>query len=527
LSKQPEPFIKKQLNLTYADSNAMFDEIMSLNNPTVKKKLLLDFAGSCDSAAVHLKAAALPRQKTQVLLPLPNISDKEIYAPNFKNGEKVALVRYPHGGTFEIPELTVNNKNKSGKSALGPNVLDAVGVHPNVAERLSGADFDGDQVVVIPTNAKVKIKTTKPLEGLIGFNAKDEYPEVPGMRYMSKANTGREMGMISNLITDMTLKGANEKEITRAVKHSMVVIDAQKHKLNYKKSEIDNGIPELRKTYQGYTKEDGKEVGGASTLLSRRKQTVAVDERKGSGRINKETGKIEYNTSGREYVDKTGKTVKAKTKIGLIEYVDDVHSISSGTPQEAAYADYSNKMKAMANEARKAYLATGNLVYSKEANQKYKTEVDGLNAQLNIALMNAPKERQAQALANSVIKAKIQSNPDLKNDKKMLKKIGQQAINDARLSVGTTSNKEKSIKFTDREWEAIQAGAITDTKLSQLLKYADPDNVKAHAMPKTMVTLSPAQVNKVKAMKKTGYTNEEIAKSLGRSISAIAKYVTE
>lgn len=45
------------------------------------------------------------------------------------------------------------------------------------------------------------------------------------------------MGVISNLITDMTLRGADEKELARAVKHSMVVIDAEKHGLDYKRSE--------------------------------------------------------------------------------------------------------------------------------------------------------------------------------------------------------------------------------------------------------------------------------------------------
>ena len=67
LSKQPMKLIKKQLDLTYADAADEFDEICSLTNPTVKRKMLLDFADECDSSAVHLKAAALPRQSTQVI----------------------------------------------------------------------------------------------------------------------------------------------------------------------------------------------------------------------------------------------------------------------------------------------------------------------------------------------------------------------------------------------------------------------------------------------------------------------------
>ena len=159
LSKQPLSLIKKQLDLTYADREAEYSEIKSLTNPTVKKKMLMDFANDCDAAAVHLQAAALPRQNTQVILPISAMKETEVYAPNYKNGEQVALIRFPHGGTFEIPVLTVNNKNPSAKRILG-NVTDAVGINAKVAERLSGADFDGDQVVVIPTNNKVRIKST-------------------------------------------------------------------------------------------------------------------------------------------------------------------------------------------------------------------------------------------------------------------------------------------------------------------------------------------------------------------------------
>ena len=70
LSKQPLSLIKKQLDLTYADREAEYSEIKSLTNPTVKKKMLMDFANDCDAAAVHLQAAALPRQNTQVILPI-------------------------------------------------------------------------------------------------------------------------------------------------------------------------------------------------------------------------------------------------------------------------------------------------------------------------------------------------------------------------------------------------------------------------------------------------------------------------
>ncbi len=515
LSKQPMQLIHKQLNLTYKDYVAEYDEISKLTNPTVKKKLLLDFADQCDGAALHLKAAALPRQSTQVILPLTGIKDTEVYAPNYRNGEKVALVRYPHAGTFEIPILTVNNKNASGKKNIGSDVLDAIGISSKVAEQLSGADFDGDQVVVIPTNSKVKIKASKPLEELQNFNPKVEYSTEgkTGVKLMSKENKQKQMGVVSNLITDMTLKGAPTEDMVKAVKHSMVVIDAEKHKLDYKKSQKDNNIDYLKEKWQG--------GGGAATLLSRREQEVRVPERRGSAQIDPDTGKISYKTSGRTYVDKeTGKTVEATTKVRLLSTVDDYRTLSSGTPQENAYADYGNKMKSLANEARKQYKSTGNLTYSADAKKKYQAEVDDLNSQLNVALKNAPRERRAQLIANSVVKAKRDANPDM--DKKERKKVAQIAIEDARQQTGA-SGKDRQIKISDKAWEAIQAGAVSDTTLTKILKYADGTRVRELATPKTKTALSPAKVAKAKAMRDSGYTNAEIADSLGVSTSTVAK----
>ena len=519
LSKQPLKLIKQQLDLTYKDAQAEYDDIMSLTNPTIKKKLLMDFADQCDGAAVHMQAAALPRQSTQVILPVPQIKENEIYAPSYRDGETVVLIRYPHGGTFEIPQLKVNNKNPSAKKNLG-NITDAVGINPKTAEQLSGADFDGDQVVVIPVNNKVKIKTSAPLEGLKNFNPKDEYAEVPGMKHMTKANTQKEMGVISNLITDMTLKGASTEELTRAVKHSMVVIDAEKHKLNYKQSEKDQGIAELKKKYQGYTNEAGEEKGGASTLLSRRKNTVAVPERQGSGRIDPDTGEVVYKTSGRTYVDKNGKQVAATTDVSVILNAKDVRTLSSGTAQENAYADYSNKMKALANEARKSYVSTGRLKKSTSAAETYREEVDSLEGKLDKAARNAPRERQAQAIANSVVKAKKESNPDM--DSKEIKKASQQALEAARAQVGA-SGRANRIDITPKEWEAIQAGAISDAKLTQILRYADSAKVREYATPKTYNTLSSAKLSRAKAMKASGYTIQEIADALGVSRSTVTK----
>lgn len=525
LSKQPIQLIKKQLDLTYADAADEFSEICSLNNPTVKRKLLLDFADECDSAAVHLKAAALPRQSTQVILPLNAMKETEIFAPNYRDGEKVVLIRYPHGGTFEIPELTVNNKNPTAVSVLGKNIRDAVGINPKVAERLSGADFDGDQVVVIPTGGRVKIQSTPALKDLKDFDPKTDYSTEgkTGVRLLAKgAATQRQMGEISNLITDMTLNGATEPEIARAVKHSMVVIDAAKHKLDYRQSEKDNGIAELKKKYQGFDDETGHH-GGASTLLSRRKQDVEVPERQGSGVIDPLTGKVVYKESGRTYVDpRTGKTVAATTKVKRILAVDDVRSMSSGTLQEEAYADYANKMKDLANKARLEYKATPTLKRSASAAKAFEPEVNRLMAALKVAQLNAPLEREAQRIANARVKAKVQANNI--TDKDEISKIRRAAISDARNSTGA-SGKRTRITISDGEWTAIQSGAISDTTLSEILRYAEPKTVRERATPRRTTQLSDARVSRIKAMANSGHTNAEIAEALGISTSAVSKYL--
>lgn len=521
LSKQSMTLIKKQLDLASADKVAEYDEICSLTNPTVKKTLLKSFADDCDSAAVHLQAAALPRQKYQVILPLTTIKDTEVYAPNYKNGEQVALIRYPHGGTFEIPVLTVNNKQPEGKKVLGNTPKDAIGINSKVAERLSGADFDGDTVMVIPTGGKTKITSTHPLKGLEGFDPKEKYgPDSTTQPYKRMKNTQTEMGKVSNLITDMTLKGATEDELARAVRHSMVVIDAEKHNLDYKRSEQDNGIASLKKKYQGRV-EDGKYKEGAATLISRAKSEVSVPKRKGSPTID-EDGSLSYKTADDlTYVDKkTGKT-KTRTQASTqMAETKDARTLSSGTPQEEAYASYANKMKSLANQARKEMMSTGKIPYSASAKAAYQSEVDFLNAKLNVALKNAPRERQAQVIANATVTAKKQANPDMTNAE--IKKANQQALTAARKQVGA---ERKPVVITDREWEAIQAGAISESKLTQILNNADIDSLRQRATPRATTTLSTAKQNKIASMSASGYSTSEIAEALGISTSTVSKYL--
>ena len=521
------------MNLAKADKQSEYDEICSLTNPTVKKVLLKSFSDDCDAAAVHLQAASLPRQRYQVILPLTSIKSNEVYAPNYKDGETVALIRYPHGGTFEIPILKVNNKQAEGKKVLGKTPADAIGINSKVAERLSGADFDGDTVMVIPcnsSNSKVKITSTPALKGLEGFDPKTSYGTIKkddgyynesGKKIKIMKNTQTEMGKVSNLITDMTLKGAPESELARAVRHSMVVIDAEKHKLDYKQSEVDNGIASLKKKYQGTVDADGHYHEGASTLISRAKSETSVLKRKGTPTINKD-GSLSYKEVKETYTDKDGKIKVRTQKSTKMAETNDARTLISkaNTPVEREYADYANSMKALANSARREMINTGKIAYSASAKSTYQTEVDSLMGKLNLALKNAPRERQAQAMANATVAAKKKDNPEMTKAEK--KKASQQALSSARLSVGA---KRTNIEITDKEWEAIQAGAISENKLLQILNNTNTDTIRQRATPRATTTLSTAKQSRIKALKSSGYNTAEIANALGISSSTVSKYL--
>ena len=560
LAKQSRSLAKKQLDLAIADKTDEYNEISSLTNPTIKKHLLMKYADECDSAAVHLQAAALPGQKYHVIIPITSMKDTEVYAPNYENGTELALIRYPHGGTFEIPILKVNNKQPLAKKLIGTDSIDAVGINSKVAERLSGADFDGDTVMCIPTNdkaGKVKIISTPPLKGLEGFDPKTAYPERKGMKYMKDPVTGKDstqmqMGVISNLITDMTLKGATQDELARAVRHSMVVIDAGKHKLDYKQSEIDNNIAALKKKYQTTIDADGREhTGGASTLLSRSKGEVSVLKRQGSPKVNLK-GKAWYDPSKPEGSlvyqiadDVNYEVPKVNRRTGEVTIVtkqrtqrstkmaetDDAKTLISdaNTPMERLYADYANRMKDLANRARVEAANTGKIAYSKTAKATYSEEVRALDEKLRVALMNAPRERQAQLRANAEVNAKVrrakEEGRELKNDE--IKKAGQQALSRSRADVNSVSRKDRSIKITDREWEAIQSGAISENVLKKILNNADIDELRQRATPRSTTTLNQAKINRIKAYSASNYTLGEIAKKLGVSVSTVSKYLKE
>lgn len=556
LSKQPKELIKKQLNLTYADALDEFNEIKNYTNDVVRQKALEEFASQCDSAAVDLKAAALPRQQSHVIIPINTLKDNEVFAPGYDDGEEVILIRYPHEGTFQIPRLIVNNKNKEGIKFIGKLAPDAIGINHNVADIMSGADFDGDTVTVIPTNKIVNIKNKPPLEGLKGFDAKAEYPYRPGMKHLDKKQTQTEMGVISNLITDMTIKGATDEELTRAVKYANTVIDADKHNLDYKRSYAENDIESLKKKYQ--QKADwngkGKSYGGAGTLLSRasseqhilEQQLAQVDEK--TGNLKKawrpdSSGELMYMPTGRTRMvpernkdgsiklDENGKKIYkeelVRQKVSKMSQVEDARELMSnpekGYIQEELYAEYANNMKHLAIQARKEAFSIKPEKCNPEAAAAYKDEVESLNRKLENAQRNAPKERQAQVLANVSMKELKEANPGMDNEKK--KKLAQLVMTQARASVGA-NKKDVQVDITPREWEAIQKNAISPSKLREILKNTDTDKVKKLASPKVPAnTLPKTKINRIKAMANSGYTLEEIAKALDISKSSVSKYI--
>ena len=611
LAKQNMNLITKQLDLAKVDKMSEFDDILALDNPTIKKHYLEKFAEECDSTAVHLKAAALPGQKYHVIVPVNTLKDNEVYAPGYEPGTKLALVRFPHGGTFEIPKLTVVDKNPIARDIIGTLAGDAICINKSVADKLSGADYDGDTVMCIPTDDKygrVRITTKNTLKDLEGFEPNSyqydtktvdsdgtEHYSRNGREFRVMKSTGLQMGMISNLITDMTLAGATEDELARAVRHSMVVIDAEKHKLDYRQSEIDHNIDALKAKYQRSIDADGNEhIGGASTILSRAKGEVSVDKRQGTPKANikgtkdydpskpegsliyktsddlyypvrsydKNTGemslttssgkKIKYNVNNPTdvdyytpvkrvdndgnvtYTNKTGDIVyKTKTKSqpstrmaetdDAFTLVNDPHNV-----KERAYAEYANYMKDLANKARVELANTGNLKTDPLAKAEYADEVFSLNNKLNTALMNATREREAMRRANVEVAEKKKKYEE-ENGAKMkpgdVKKLNQQAMTKYRKAVASVSRRDRNIDITDKEWKAIQAGAISENILKQILNNADPDKLRERATPRVTTELSQFKVDRIKRMSSSNYTVAQIAAQLGVSTSTVSKYL--
>lgn len=557
LSKQPLKLIDQQINLSIASKRNELDEIMALTNPVIKKKLLQQYADSCDSNASSLSVKGFKNQAFQVLLPITDLKDNEIYAPNYKDGDTVVLVRYPHGGIFEIPVLKVNNRQETAKKVIGDS-RDAVGINSKTAEILSGADFDGDTALVIPVASnRLGISHSKQLDALKGFDPKALYKLPDDAPKMNGKTKQIEMGQVSNLITDMTVAGATPSEIARAVKHSMVVIDAEKHHLDYKQSAKDNNIRALKKEYQEIVDEQGKSHTGASTILSRAGAQARTDTRKevtntkimtpeelerwnkgykvwrSKGETLKEkitdpkkmtSEELELFNSGKSVYRDSG---KPKTiKVTQMDLVDDAMDLvrNKDNPKEVAYANYANSLKALALEARRESRSIQTVPASPSAKKIYSKEVEDLKKKLEVAESNSPKERQARALANSMASEKFRDNPHMEYEQKQREQA--RCLTVARAIVGA---KKDPVKITDKEWEAIQANAVSSNLLSRILDNTDQEAFKQRATPKNYgSTLTASQINFIKAMKATGmYTQADIADALGISTSTVSNALKE
>lgn len=557
LSKQPEKLIKEQLEYKKMYKQEAYDEIQSVTNPVVKRKLLFEFADKCDSDAQDLKAAAMSGQTQSVLIPIPSLKEDEIYAPQYKTGDTVVLIRHPHAGQFEIPELKVNNRNKEGSRIITKGSVDAVGIHPKTASILSGADFDGDTVVVIPNNDK-RVKNRKPYDELMNFDPQTDYKGYPGMKKVGlpvkEGGDGFrkqvEMGGVSNLITDMTLKGAaiNSDEIIRAVKYSMVVIDAEKHQLDWKKAREDFRIDDLKRKYQGVNPSGS--LKGASTLISQSKSDARIDKIVPNSikilpdgtktwktmdedklvykkYFDKETGKRVYKPT-QEEIDSGNlrvETQRLTSKVKKMQLTDDASTLSSGTRKEGYYVDYANAMKDFAKKARSEAVNMEIYKENKSAKKAYEAEVNSLDAKYNLAMREKPYERRAQALAGVITKDQIKADPSIKEDKDKRKKLERRNLSAARQLVRGDRNRYQ-IDITDREWEAIQAHAISATRLEDLLDVTPPDIIRKHSMPHNESGLTPAQIATARRLlKNNNYTLADVASRLGVSSSTLYKYL--
>ena len=207
-----------------------------------------------------------------------------------------------------------------------------------------------------------------------------------------------------------------------------------------------------------------------------------------------------------------------------MEYYPDAYSLTSGGSRENPgyikekyYAEYANKMKSLGNAARLEWLKTDTYKKDPAAEKKYAAEVKSINEKYNRALQNAPRERQAQLDANRKLFLQKRDNPGMTYEEE--KKFSGQSIAASRKKYNP--NGKDRIDFTDREWEAVQARAISPTKLESILAHCDMDKLKQRAMPKHSASISSAKQSLIKAMKAQGFTNKEIADRVGVSTSTI------
>lgn len=237
------------------------------------------------------------------------------------------------------------------------------------------------------------------------------------------------------------------------------------------------------------------------------------------------TGEVTYTNKSGTIAYRANKRQQESTNMAE---TDDARTLVStyNHKMEHLYADFANDMKALGNKARLEMTESGKVAYDPAAKKKYEQEVNDLMDKLTTARLNTTRERAAQRSANAEIAAKKKEYESTHNGESMkgadAKKLAQQTLTKYRNEYGSIARRDRNIEITDREWEAIQAGAISETKLKQILNNTDIDKLRERATPRATNTISEAKTARIQAMAASNYTLSEIAQKLGVSTSAVS-----
>ena len=155
---------------------------------------------------------------------------------------------------------------------------------------------------------------------------------------------------------------------------------------------------------------------------------------------------------------------------------------------------------------------------NKDAAKLYSKQVKSLETKLMLAESNAPRERRAQILANDQVHRERTDS----TTSDQLKKLKSRALADARAKVGA---RRSTVEFTDTEWEAVQAGAISTSMLNRILLKANMDTVQQLATPRPKTTVSSAKLSRAKALLANGNSYADVAEALGISPSTLRAHI--
>ena len=139
-----------------------------------------------------------------------------------------------------------------------------------------------------------------------------------------------------------------------------------------------------------------------------------------------------------------------------------------------------------------------------------------------MALSNAPLERQVHLVGNKKLQAKKEANPDM--DASQIKKLKGQILAETRELVGAN---KKRVEITQEEWNAIEAGAISNALLKQILDNTNLDVVQSYATPRSQSVMSDSKIARAKIYLSQGRATSEIADALGVSVSTLSKALKE